>query len=52
MIPLDIFALAGFRQFTDFIKQKLQQQQMDQGSDHVVTSSDIADILHAFTESN
>ena len=43
---------AGFRQFSDFVKQRLMQKQADQGLEHVVTSDDIADIMHAFSESH
>ena len=42
---------AGFRTFADFIKQKLAQKQADEGAEHVVTSEDIAEIMHAFSES-
>lgn len=43
---------AGFRNFADFIKQRLAQKQADKGSEHVVTSEDVAEMLNAFRQSN
>ncbi|KAK9810682.1 hypothetical protein WJX73_010596 [Symbiochloris irregularis] len=44
--------MAGFRNFADFIKQHLRQKQADKGSEHVVTSDDVAEMLNAFRQNN